>query len=449
MIRRLIFLSFLSVVSATGGARAQDNIPVLSSLASVQPNYDYPPDRRQDLGLSREDERILRRVCLAIRDNLYTDDSNQDYTYEFEARILGAAGVLPTDPPASVRLKMKGLLEEWYPAERKGASCYPALSIYGLSGQGLPIPHYAALEGSMDFLRRYARDWQLPVNIVSSTGQTTLDLVAAEYVRNRSNQSRATELSRAYSMLRQAGAKHRTELEQEGQVETSEQQLSGYGSQLEASAESGNLADMFEVANRYARGVGFRRDITTARRWAERAERLAIETSHWGSIHQIADYYVHGHLAEFPSNPTRAAALYRRMIDLGAPAGESLSEMGVSNVAKLQLARLYRDGNGVPKNLQESIRLYHEAASIYDMSTISEQAVKEVTVLLESLGRIEEAASYLRMINNDNGFWTFDGRRNPRQFFLQYGLSHCGRRFDGSIRTECDASAYRTAPGRN
>lgn len=131
----------------------------------------------------------------------------------------------------------------------------------------------------------------------------------------------------------------------------------------------GNAQAQNALATMYAKGQGVARDYSQAHIWYQKA----AEQGHGDAQFNLGDMY---HKGEGVSQDyTQAIDWYRKAVEQGHKAAQSEMEKIQNNIAALKkmaeqgkvesmvaLADLYANGNGVPQDYGQAVRLYRKAA---------------------------------------------------------------------------------------
>ncbi len=146
----------------------------------------------------------LNNLCSLIDDRTKDPDKESDFLYLYQRRVSEAAGVGADDEPEQVRKKV-GLLFNQY-----GNKLTCSNTRFDVTNGS--VIKFAASSQFARFLEDVIYTWQLDLNVVDpADGKTLLDYVEQQADLNKGAANEA-EFRRYVKILRNAGAKRKSEL---------------------------------------------------------------------------------------------------------------------------------------------------------------------------------------------------------------------------------------------
>jgi hypothetical protein len=204
---KIIYVATLMMSSFVCAQAPEQRPPCEDALAMAPATADLVAVVDRIPAANCPDPSKLLGICRSLNDQRRVPIANTDRTqYEYEQKMKEAACVLPGEDQATVRRKVQTLWNN----HQTNFGC----TVAGFDLSNGNILKYSVRSRAFDFLNLSVETWNLNLNIVDPVdNKTVLDYLRSEIEANSNTSNEILpQLQEYYDFLKDAGAKHRSEL---------------------------------------------------------------------------------------------------------------------------------------------------------------------------------------------------------------------------------------------
>jgi hypothetical protein len=289
----------------------------------------------------------VRELCSAVATpSVELEPVHELAHYRYQNMLFRAAGVDPTDVKEVVNQKLRSFMNSHLPEMQ--------CDLFNFNPRNGNILKLAAASLESPFIFDALNRWKIDLNQVDPVdGFTVLD--AIEQRDDAYKPGRTRVLKNLYRRFRNAGARHRFEIEATGKALPPVESTAQVMAKLESQVQAGEFFSAMRLADIYADGRilngPIAPDLDKARLWLERAGALAVSADNDGKTsdaHWVGMAY--GALKD------RAAELrwYAKAVELAGTPSKERPPIGWYE-ANFELGKAYALGTGVPRNLDVAL----------------------------------------------------------------------------------------------